>query len=475
MQKLLLIATLLVQLPLYANAQGSAGIPIENFIFIVQENHSFDSYFGTFPGANGIPPGTALADFPGGPLVNFPFLMTATAIPHDLPHGWLAARVDFDNGAMDGFMWGEYPTGYAYYGQGIPVPTPDPNLVKIQSRSLASPSPLVVQKSKVHKGKGKITEVLSPNGFADDEDESAPNVEAQNSETLVQAKAAASPNPARRPSWVKYTLGYMDNTIIPNYWQYAANFTLCDAFFSGITGPSAPNHLYLVAGQSGGMVNDYGIRQNPTSGKVGIFSFPSVIELLGNAGISWKYYTDSSEPLAETNWNLLPGFQAYSGVADLSQNLVPTSQFYTDLANGTLPQVCWLIPNATESEHPPQNVQTGMTYVTTLINAVMQSTYWKSCAIIVMWDDYGGFYDHVPPIQTDQYGFGFRVPAIVVSPYSISGAIIHTQYDLTSPLKLIETKFGLSSLTTRDGASNTMLECFNFTQTPLPPFIITPP
>jgi phospholipase C len=179
--------------------------------------------------------------------------------------------------------------------------------------------------------------------------------------------------------------------------------------------------------------------------------------------------------LAETNWNLLPGFQAYSGVADLSQNLVPTSQFYTDLANGTLPQVCWLIPNATESEHPPQNVQTGMTYVTTLINAVMQSTYWKSCAIIVMWDDYGGFYDHVPPIQTDQYGFGFRVPAIVVSPYSISGAIIHTQYDLTSPLKLIETKFGLSSLTTRDGASNTMLECFDFTQTPLPPFIITPP
>src|ERR1700738_1933747 len=108
MQKLLLIATLLVQLPLYANAQGSAGIPIENFIFIIQENHSFDSYFGTFPGANGIPAGTALADFPGGPLVNKPFLMTVTHVPHDLVHPWLAARVDYHNGAMDGFMWGEY-------------------------------------------------------------------------------------------------------------------------------------------------------------------------------------------------------------------------------------------------------------------------------------------------------------------------------------------------------------------------------
>src|SRR5260370_28737278 len=150
-------------------------------------------------------------------------------------------------------------------------------------------------------------------------------------------------------------------------------------------------------------------------------------------------------------------------------------QFYTDLTKGTLPQVCWLVPNVGDSKHPPKNVQTGMWYVTKLINAVMQSNYWNSCAIVVTWDDYGGFYDHVPPIQTDSYGFGFRVPAIVISPYSRSGVIIHTQYDLTSPLKLIDTKFGLPPLTERDGASNTMLECFDFTQKPLPPYIITPP
>jgi phospholipase C len=90
-----------------------------------------------------------------------------------------------------------------------------------------------------------------------------------------------------------------------------------------------------------------------------------------------------------------------------------------------------------------------MAYVTTLVNAVMQGPYWAKCAIIITWDDYGGFYDHVPPVQIDGYGFGFRVPTIVISPYSKVG-VNHTQYDFTSLLKLVETKFGLSSLTTRD-------------------------
>jgi hypothetical protein len=90
-----------------------------------------------------------------------------------------------------------------------------------------------------------------------------------------------------------------------------------------------------------------------------------------------------------------------------------------------------------------------------------------------MWDDYGGFYDHVPPVQTERYGLGFRVPAIVISAYSRSAVVVHTTYDLTSRLKLIETKFRLSSLTGRDGASHTMLECFDFSQAPLPPDIIT--
>jgi phospholipase C len=96
-------------------------------------------------------------------------------------------------------------------------------------------------------------------------------------------------------------------------------------------------------------------------------------------------------------------------------NLVETSQFYTDLKSKSLPQVCWLVPSVAESEHPPEDVTVGMQYVTSLINAVMQSSYWNDCAIILVWGDYGGFFDHVPPVQTGKYGFGPRVPAIVIS------------------------------------------------------------
>jgi phospholipase C len=276
------------------------------------------------------------------------------------------------------------------------------------------------------------------------------------------------PNFARRPKWVMDSLSYMDSTVIPNYWEYAKDFTLCDNFFASLRGPSGPNHLYSVAGQSGGLVFDPKDR-----GAAGLYNFPTMMELLANAAVSWKYYTGTS-PLAENLWNPLPGFKTIMNNSNLRERLVGTKQFYTDLKGGTLPQVCWLTPTFAESEHPPADVATGMWYVTKLINAVMQSGYWNTCAIIVMWDDYGGFYDHVPPIQTDKYGFGFRVPAIVISPYSRSGSIVHTLYDLTSPLKLIETKFGLAALTARDGASNTMLECFDFSQQPLLPVIIKP-
>jgi phospholipase C len=456
----LIVAGFFSELP-SASGQGSGGIPIEHFIFIVQENHSFDNYFGTFPGANGIPAGTAFPDYPGGPLVNKPFLSHQATIPHDLSHSWVSAIVDYHNGAMDGFMWGEWPYGFAYYGRGIPVPTPNPELVHPLRRH-TRPKPA----AKVQVSSGAGQEVFSPNGFADDEDEDAPDIEEKNyALAATRAIPSASPNPEDRQKWVIYTLSYLDYTVIPNYWEYARKFTLCDNFFSSIKGNSFPNHLYLVAAQSGGLVtNQHNYR----------FTFRSVIELLGQSNISWKYYVGYKNPTQIGIWRPLPGFRQFANDPTLARHLVQTAQFHRDLKNGTLPQVCWLIPPGPLSEHPITDVSKGMWYVTGLINAVMQSSYWQNCAIILMWDDYGGFYDHVPPVQTDEYGFGFRVPAIVISPYSISGAVVHTQYDLTSPLKLVETKFGLSSLTPRDGASNTMLECFDFTQTPLPPVIITP-
>lgn len=443
-------------LSLPAAAFGQASIPFEHFIFIIQENHSFDNYFGTFPNANGIPNGVALPNFPGDPLENHPFLTFATKIPHDLGHSWLSAKVSYDNGSMDGFLYAGFLAGIQYYGRGIPVPKPNPNLVKLRGHSH-------VAESAPPQG---TEEIVSPHGFTDDEDDDAPDVEQKN-EALAASAGAKGP-PKKRPSWTDWAISHVDYHVIPNYWEYAHKYTLCDAFFSSITGPSQPNHLYAVAAQSGGLVNN-----NATVAELDTaeYFFPSVIEMLGNANVSWKYYS-ATVPGRESIWNPLAGFRKYAKGTDLTSHLVKTSEFVHDIKNRTLPQVCWVTPSKEESEHPPQDIQTGMWYVTNLVNAVMESPYWANTAIIILWDDYGGFYDHVVPIQTDEYGFGFRVPAIVISPYSRSGAVVHTTYDLTSPLKLIETKFHLPALTERDGSSHTMLECFDFSQAPLPTDII---
>jgi phospholipase C len=414
------------------NAQdvpSSSPIPINHFIYIIQENHSFDNYFGTYPGANGIPPGTSLADKPDGPRIYKPFHLTGNTIPTDLSHTWEAARTAWNHGGMDGFVWAEWPAALHYYWDAKPIPTPEPD--KVQGIPSATP----------HR--------------------------------------AGSPPVGPPPASVLNTLSYMDYTQIPNYWDYARKFTLCDYFFSSLMGPSQPNHLYTVAAQSGGLV--FNPEQAPITGEEpGTYTFPTMCDLLQSAGISWKYYdgwistTGQPEPQLHTIWNPLPAFKQFQKNPSLMAHLVSTSQFFSDLQNGALPQVSWLVPSFTESEHPPEDVTVGMQYVTGLINAVMQSSYWNDCAIIIVWDDYGGFFDHVPPQQTDKYGFGPRVPALAISPYSRAGVVVHTRFDLTSPLKLIEKRFGLKALVDRDRDSNDMLDCFDFTQTPLPPDIITP-
>jgi phospholipase C len=435
---------------------GNPAIPIEHIIVIVQENHSFDNYFGTYPGANGIPAGTMLPEVPGGPLILAPFLTTKTT-PHDASHSWIAAAVAHDNGLMDGFYWSAYPPSAAYYGKGITIPPYDPHLVQFGHTNTTTPTTI--------NSTNNNAEILSPNGFIDDEDELAPDVGNQN-DALATQEAKTLTRPPRQPSWAIYSLCYYDYTTIPNYWDYAQKYVLCDNFFSSVRGPTRSNHLYLIAGQSGGLVQNYRARA------VINYLFPEIVDELMQAGVTWKYYS-GYKPRRELYRNPLPGFvQIQSNPAALA-NLQLVTQFYKDLQNGTLPQVCWIVPADINSEHPPKNITIGMRYVTILVNSVMQSQYWQNCAIIITWDDYGGFYDHVKPIQADEYGFGFRVPAIVISPYALSATVVHTQYDFTSTLQLIETKFLLSSLTARDAAANNMLDCFNFSQTPLPPDIIT--
>ena len=426
---------LILSFPGVVNAQDEdinpAKIPIDHFIYIIQENHSFDNYFGTYPGANGIPVGTKLADRPDGPRMYKPFHLVGNAVQRDLAHGWESARTAWRNGAMDGFVWAEWPDALSYYWGAKPYPTPDQN--KIQGVPTPTPTPI-----------------------------------------------AAHPPRLPPPTWVLNTLCYMDYTQIPNYWEYARTYTLCDYFFSSLMGPSQPNHLYTVAAQAGGLVFNPAQISPITGEEPGTYDFPTMCDLLQAANITWKYYCgflstlNQPEPQLHTVWNPLPAFKQFQTNPALMAHLVYTTQFLTDLQSGSLPEVCWLVPSAEESEHPPYDVTVGMQYVTDLINAVMASPYWSDCAIIVVWDDYGGFYDHVPPQQTDRYGFGPRVPALVISPYSRAGKIIHTRFDLTSPLKLIEKRFRLKPLTDRDADARDMLDCFDFKQKPLPPDIITP-
>jgi phospholipase C len=413
------------------DANSSDTIPINHFIYIIQENHSFDNYFGTYPKADGIKPGTKLAEKPGGPRIYKPFHLSGNAIPQDLSHAWDAARTAYDHGRMDGFVWAEWPDALRYYWRAKPIPTPDPEDIQ----GMPTPTPF--------------------------------------------GPPPSQPPPPPPPSWVLNTLSYMNYTQIPNYWDYARNYVLCDRFFSSLMGPSQPNHLYTVAAQSGGLV--YNPAGAPGTGEEpGTYTFQTMGDLLESANVSWKYYdgfltsSGEAEPHVHTIWNPLPAFAQFQKNPALMAHLVYTSQFFTDLQGTSFPQVCWLVPSVQESEHPPQDVTVGMNYVTGLVNAVMQSSYWNDSVIIIVWDDYGGFYDHVRPEHTDKYGFGPRVPCLVISPYAKAGHIIHTRFDLTSPLKLIEKKFNLKPLTDRDGDSNDMLDCFNFKQTPLPPDIITP-
>ncbi len=385
------------------DGSAAAGIKkIKHVIFIIQENHSFDNYFGTYPGADGLPSQTCLHALPTSQGCLRPFHQTSLTLHCDLPHDWINAHAAYNNGKMDGFVWAE--------------------------------------------------------GSVD-------------------------------------TLGYYDGHDIPNYWDYAKHFTLCDRFFSSLNGPSFPNHLYTVAAQSGGIVqNVFSVKQldKVLDDDDGI-KFKSIFTLLKDTKISWKYYVDTNPnppvvflgsgqkyvmnpvPTKFYHWNPLPGFKEIRDNPKLMANLVAQTQFYADLKNGTLPQVSYLVPDMDDSEHPPADIQRGMWYVTRLINAVMKSRYWDDSVIFLTWDDYGGFYDHVPPPQMDAFGFGPRVPTLVISPYARSGFISHDVYEFSSILKFMEVRWGLPSLTPRDDRARDMLNCFDFNQKPNPPLVIPVP
>jgi phospholipase C len=345
---------------------------IDHILFLIQENHTFDSYFGTYPGAEGFPKGIKVPRKPGGIPTIAPFHLTRR-LTRDMPHKWADAHAAMNGGKMDGFIQAEHSIN---------------------------------------------------------------------------------------------TMGYYDGTDLPNYWAYADRFILADNFFSSLAGPSLPNHLYTVSAQSGGVVDNQ--KRPPEEG----FDFATMAELLGASGVSWKYYEGGKDPESFGFWNPLPGFKTFMDSKELRSHLVENTEYFRDLREGGLPSVAWIVPNFEESEHPPTDNQLGMWYVTSIVNALMKSPYWQNTVLIITWDDYGGFYDHIPPPQVDEYGYGPRVPAIIISPYGRPGFIDHTLYDFTSVLRFIEDRFNLKSLTDRDKNANSFEQSLNLKQQPLTPFLI---
>ena len=152
--------------------------------------------------------------------------------------------------------------------------------------------------------------------------------------------------------------------------------------------------------------------------------------------------------------------------ADWAHISFPNTSFFKDVKGGTFPAVSWVIPSLKDSDHPASGCSGGPRWVSSVVNAIGESKYWNTTAVIFLWDDWGGWYDPVPPAQTNYTSLGFRVGTVVISPWARSNTVVHTQYDFGSILKFVEQNFGLGSLHTTDETSTSIGDMFNFSQKP---------
>jgi phospholipase C len=369
---------------IWAQAESDTTTPIKHVVMLMQENHSFDNYFGTYPGADGLPADVCMPRDPNDPAVGCvkPFHIGESDVAvSDPDHSDSTSRLQYNDGKMNGFI-------------------------------------------------------------------SALNTRNQDG---------------------RMAMGYYDDRDLPYYWNLADRYVLFDRFFSSASGGSGINHMYWVAAAPGGKVE----KHTPINDVLTIF------DRLEEREISWKFYIQNYEP--KLNYRTLDQFPGNRGsqviwapllymdrfIDDpaLSAHIVNLDEYYTDLQNGTLPSVAFIAPSG-PSEHPPSNIQSGQRFVRGLIQVLMRSQAWSASAFLVAYDDWGGWYDHVPPPQVDEHGFGFRVPAFLVSPYAREGYIDHTELDYTSVLKFIEDNFRLEPLANRDARANSIASAFDFAQPP---------
>jgi phospholipase C len=420
---------------------------IQHVVVIMQENRSFDSYFGTFPGADGIPmkdgvPTVCVPDPEQGDCQR-PFHDTSD-VNGGGPHNHGSAMEDIDGKKMDGFI-------------------------------------------------GQAEQ--SPNGCANPDNPACRNTGA------VDVMGYHDANEI--PNYWTYAKEFVlqDHMFEPNSsWSLPQHLFMVSEWSAKCSKPGHPMSC-TNANESPDMTPD--MRPKDSTEPPPDYAWTDLTYLLHAHGVSWGYYVfPGTEPDCEDDamtckavpqnattpgiWNPLPYFDTVRDDGQLG-NVLPLHDFYAEARAGMLPAVSWITPTQAVSEHPPASVSAGQAYVTGLINTIMRSPDWSSTAIFLAWDDWGGFYDHVVPPSVDENGYGLRVPGLVISPYAKRGYIDHQTLSFDAYAKFIEDDFlgGQRLDPSTDGRPDprpdvretvpilgNIADAFNFHQQPRPPLIL---
>jgi phospholipase C len=377
-------------LPAGAGAAPAPRTPIRHLITVMQENHSFDNYFGTYPRADGVPDDACMPRDPADPARGCvtPFHIRNRPV-EDLSDTPQVAAAQRNGGAMNGFL-----------------------------------------------------------------------------NAIAQQRGRQQP----------LVMGHYDERDLPFYWSLADKYVLFDRFFGSAAGGTLTNHMFWATGGPG----DQDVRE---SVPVGGFTTPTIFDRLEEKGISWKFYVQDYDPAITFRSRQgdrggqvlsvpLVNYARFVDDPDLFSHIVPLDQFQQDLERGTLPAVSYVVPLGAR-EHPPGSLKLGQATVGALVNGLIRSRYWKSSAFLLTYDSSGGWYDHVRPPRVDRWGYGFRVPALLVSAYAKRGHVDHTTLDFTSILGFIERNWGLSPLTGRDRRAKSLMGAFAFDRGPRAPEFLT--
>jgi phospholipase C len=393
---------------------ANLGHYIKHVVIMVQENRSFDNFFSGYQGADYATSGLTLQ----GKRIP---LKQITFASHDFPHGWGTAMHEWDRGKMDGF------------------------------------------------------------------------------------------NFDRDPNFTYYAYSYVDHPQLKPYWDMAHEWVLADHMFPTMFGPSFTGHLDLVAGTASltattsevdipntepwsceakpgdttYIVNQFRSIIAQPSQQPCFNQFNTMADTLDAAHVSWKYYAPVATNLINGGalWSIFASIASVCGPVAVGSQTVcegsdwkskvisPETTVLSDIQNGKLASVSWVIPDWKNSDHPSTQSATGPSWVSAVVNSIGKSQYWNSTAIVVVWDDWGGWYDHVPPPHLDYRGLGIRVPCLIISPYARANYVSHTRYEFGSILKFVEQVFDLpylgpTTLGYTDQRATSIVDSFDFSGKP---------